>query len=161
VKPRSVEYTAFATSYGDFQYKLMPFGLCDALAIFQRFISNILFKNWKQNCAVYLDDILITTLDIPNHIKTLKSVLTALTSENVIGNRKKSLFLKKGKRISWYEIDSSGIKPLKKLINDLLILKTPNTKMEEEKMLGSLNYIQKFIRDTGNLFHLVTKYKMI
>jgi Reverse transcriptase (RNA-dependent DNA polymerase) len=67
VEPQSVEYTVFATPYGNFQYKVMPFGLCNGPAIFQWFISYILFKNLNQNCAVYLDDILITTLDIPNH----------------------------------------------------------------------------------------------
>jgi Reverse transcriptase (RNA-dependent DNA polymerase) len=119
VEPQSVEYTEFATPYGNFQYKVMSFSLWNALAIFQRFISNILFKILDQNCAVYLDDILFATLDIPNHIRILKSILLALTPENIIGNKKKSLFLKKEKEFHGYEIDSSGIKPQKKLINDL------------------------------------------
>ncbi len=51
--------TAIRTRDGHFEYLVMPFGLCNAPATFQRFITNVLQKFVDRTCVVYLDDILV------------------------------------------------------------------------------------------------------
>jgi hypothetical protein len=51
--------TAFRTQDGYFEYLVMPFGLCNALATFQRFITNVLQRFVDRTYVVYLDDILV------------------------------------------------------------------------------------------------------
>ena len=62
--------TAFWTPNGMFQFNLMPFGLCNAPATFQRLMDDIFHSDLLRDIVAYLDDLLIygTTLD-----KTLDS----------------------------------------------------------------------------------------
>ena len=55
-EPRSK--TAFATNSGLFQFKVMPFGLCNAPATFERMMDRVLQGLWWSHCLVYLDDII-------------------------------------------------------------------------------------------------------
>ena len=55
--------TAFKTRYGHFEYQVMPFGLINAPASFQRYINKILVEKLDIFVIIYLDDILIYTDD--------------------------------------------------------------------------------------------------
>ncbi|XP_075056501.1 uncharacterized protein LOC142142514 [Mixophyes fleayi] len=76
--------TAFNTRDGHYEYLVMPFGLCNAPAVFQGFINEI-FRDLLYVCVVvYLDDILIFSQDLPSHHQHVAEVLSRL--------RKNSLF---------------------------------------------------------------------
>ena len=69
------EKAAFCTTEGLFQFKVMPFGLCNAPASFQRLILSGV--QWSQ-CLVYLDDIIVLGRTFEEHLKNLCSVLQRL-----------------------------------------------------------------------------------
>ena len=56
--PEHVPRTAFKTKYGTFQYKVMPFGLCNAPATFQR-TMDLVFGKLRDIVGVYMDDVLV------------------------------------------------------------------------------------------------------
>ena len=67
--------TAFATHSGLFQFAVMPFGLCNAPATFERFMSQVMRGlHWKR-CLVYIDDILVFGNDFESALHSLELVL--------------------------------------------------------------------------------------
>jgi len=53
------DLTTFYTYYGSYKYKVLPFGLMNGLATYQRYINNVLFNYLNEFCTAYLDNILI------------------------------------------------------------------------------------------------------
>jgi len=78
----SVKYTSFVTPLGQYEYLQMPFGLTNAPRVFQRFIHTIFDTLIREHkLLVYLDDILIATKDIDEHLAVL-SELFELAGKN-------------------------------------------------------------------------------
>ena len=73
--------TAFQTKYGSYQFKVMPFGLCNAPATFQRTI-NCALKGLEPFSGAYTDDIVIFSTSLQDHLRQLCKVLAASGSTN-------------------------------------------------------------------------------
>ena len=72
------DLTTFRTRYGSYKYKVLPFGLCNGPASFQRYINDILFDYLYDFCTAYVDDILIYSEDPLEHDAQVKKVLQRL-----------------------------------------------------------------------------------
>ena len=72
MSPESVETTAFSTPFGLFQFKVMPFGLRNAPATFQRLMESAFKQLENKNILVYLDDIIVFSNTIEEHIGHLQ-----------------------------------------------------------------------------------------
>ena len=82
VRESNIQKTAFVTIYGAFEYLVMPFGLCNAPATFQRVMNTILRDGLDKFVLVFLDDILIYSRTKEEHEKHIRAVLDRLRSEN-------------------------------------------------------------------------------
>ena len=72
------EKTAFCTSEGLYEFNVMPFGLCNAPATFQRPMDTVLAGLQWDHCLVYLDDIIIVGRSFEEHLTALRLVLESL-----------------------------------------------------------------------------------
>jgi hypothetical protein len=73
------EKTAFSVPRrGHFQFKVMPFGLCNAPATFERLMENVLRGLQWERCLVYLDDIIVTGKTVQEVVDNLEKVLIRL-----------------------------------------------------------------------------------
>ena len=70
------EKTEFRTRLGLYYSTVMPFGLCNAPATFQSMMDNIFHDLLDNGVIVYLDDILIYTDNVDNHIPLVQEVLS-------------------------------------------------------------------------------------
>src|SRR5258708_31303327 len=75
--------TAFTSKFGLYEYLVMPFGLCNAPAVFQHFMNNIFCRLMIKRIAIYLDDILNGALQIPQLRETTIEVLQILHENNL------------------------------------------------------------------------------
>ena len=70
--------TAFTTRKGHYEFNRMPFGLTNAPATFQRLMNNLLQPVIYKCALVYLDDVIIYSRTIEDHIKHLQAVFDLL-----------------------------------------------------------------------------------
>ena len=67
--------TAFCTTEGLFEFNVMPFGLCNSPATFQRLMDMVLTGLQWNSCLVYLDDVIILGTTFHHHLQNLHLVL--------------------------------------------------------------------------------------
>ena len=83
VRAEDQEKTAFITKFGLFEFKVMPFGLCNASATFQRIMNKILGTSIEKYVMVYLDDVIIYSHTFEKHLKHLEEVLNRIRKANL------------------------------------------------------------------------------
>ncbi|MCW4335348.1 MAG: reverse transcriptase family protein, partial [Candidatus Thiodiazotropha endolucinida] len=104
------EKTAFASRKGLFEFKVMPFGLCNAPASFERLMETVLAGlNW-QICLIYLDDIIVTGKTFEDMVNNLDQVFNRLSDANLkLKPRKCRLFAREVEFLG-HIISEQGIK---------------------------------------------------
>lgn len=74
-----ISKTAFHTHLGHYEYRVMPFGLCNAPSTFQAAMNSLLSLFLQKFVAVFFDDILIYSGSLPDHLHHLECIFHALS----------------------------------------------------------------------------------
>ncbi len=151
VRPEDREKTAFITQDGLFQFKHMPFGLCNAPATFQRLMDRVLSGLKWSMCLVYLDDVLIFSRDFPEHLRRLDLVLGAIQSAGLVLNLEKCQFCVKEIPFLGHVLTSCGIKPSNDKVRAILEYRRPKETSSLRSFLGLIGYYRRFVPDFAAL----------
>lgn len=112
MEPNSRPLTAFPTPYGLYQWRVMPMGLMNAPAIFQRAMNTILREHIRAGyCLVYLDDIIVLSRSIEEHAKHLEAVLSALAAHRLFCQLPKCTWAKPELKYLGHIVSGAGVKP--------------------------------------------------
>jgi len=84
--------TTFSTKLGTYEYLVMPFGLCNAPAAFQRWINAVLMEHIDMCCIVYLDNVLIYSNTLQQHRKEVSDILKAIRKSGMKVKPSKCVF---------------------------------------------------------------------
>lgn len=155
--PRDVSKTAFTVEGGHYEYVRMPFGLKNAPSTFQRVMDNVLKELQGTICLVYLDDIIIFSTSLQEHVENLRKVFQKLRQANLKVQLDKSEFLKKEIAFLGHLVTTEGIKPDPSKIQAITDFPIPRTPKEIKSFLGLLGYYRKFIRDFAKLTKPLTE----
>ena len=79
MSPEAKWQAAFVTNEGLFHFRVMPFGLCNAPATFERLMDRVLCGMRWSRCLVYLDDVISFGTSIPEALTRLEEVLSRLS----------------------------------------------------------------------------------
>lgn len=150
--------TAFSTPLGHYEYIRMPFGLKNAPATFQRLMNSVLKEFINNICVVYLDDILVFSTSLEEHIDSLKKIFNTLRKHNLKIQFDKCNFLAKETEYLGHVLTPEGVKPNPKKIDDIVKLHLPKTQKQIKSFLGVTGYYRKFIRDYAKVAHPMIKY---
>lgn len=158
VKEEDREKTAFITPHGLYEFVRMPFGLKNAPATFQRFMNEILRDYINKTCVVYLDDILIFSTSLQEHIKAIREIFDILERKNLKIQVDKCNFLKKETEFLGHILTDKGMKPNPDKIKIIEKLELPRTERQIKSFLGTTGYYRKFIKDYSKVAQPITKY---
>ena len=126
VREQDREKTAFRTASGHYQFRVMPFGLNNAPATFQRLMNDVLRDYLRKFVAVYLDDIIIFSKDKKSHKRHVKKVLNKIRGANLkIKITKCQWFLNEIKFVG-HKVNRQGIQPDEEFIDYPIEIKDYN-----------------------------------
>ncbi|GBG76940.1 hypothetical protein CBR_g23154 [Chara braunii] len=112
IQPQDRYKTAFKTWYGHFEWVVMPFGLTNAPATFQAAMTTEFRDLLDRSVLIYLDDILVYSRTLNEHIVHLHAVLDRLRLAKYKANRDKCEFAKQELEYLGHYVTPEGIRPL-------------------------------------------------
>ena len=107
--PEAQEKTAFVTHEGLYEFSVMPFGLCNAPATFQRLMEITLRGLARHKCVVYLDDIMVIVRSFEDYLDNLREVLERLRQAGLKLKPKKCHLMQSEVTYLGYVVSESGI----------------------------------------------------
>lgn len=151
VDPRDVPKTAFQVEHGLYEYLRMPFGLKNAPGTFQRVMDNVLREFVGKCCLIYMDDIIVFSTSLQEHLENLEKILRALEKVNLKLQLDKCEFLKKEVAFLGHIVTDQGVKPNPDKISVIKGWPLPKNQKELKGFLGILGYYRRFIRDFAKI----------
>ena len=144
--------TAFRSRYGHYEWKVMPFGLCNAPATFQRFMNDI-FRDLLDVCVVvYLDDILVFSRSKEEHQQHLRQVLQRLREHHLVAKPKKCVLGQESIEFLGHVIGNGSLEMSSEKIKAIQAWKTPFASLKEVRaFLGLASYYRRFIRNFAKI----------
>jgi len=151
IAPEDTHKTAFQTRYGHYEFLVVPFGLTNAPATFQTLMHNILKPHLDIFVLVYIDDILIFSKSLEEHLQHLRQIFNILRKHKLYAKLEKCEFLKDELDYLGFLIGKHGIKTQPRKIEAINNWPTPKTQTNIRAFLGITGYYRKFIKDYANI----------
>ena len=143
------EKTGFACEMGLFQWKRMPFGLCNATATFQRLMAQALTSvttKYGNLIMCYVDDVVIATPTLEDHIERLDEVFSCMKQAGLKCKPSKCEILRDSIKYLGRLVDKHGMRPDPEAIEAALTWNAPKTDTQLMIFLGFANYYREFIK---------------
>ena len=155
------EKTAFSTGCGLWQFTVMPFGLCNAPATFERLMELVLAGLPWSVCLLYLDDILVHAKTFEEEIANLREVFGRFRAANLKLNPKTCELFRQKVLYLGHIVTQEGISTEPSKVEAVISWPTPMNKRELRGFLGLCSYYRKFIKSfsdvAGPLYKLIEK----
>lgn len=155
--PESRHITAFITHCGLFRFKVLPYGLASAPAIFTRKLKSVI--GTCNNTVSYIDDILVFGSSKDEHDLALANVKKSLENAKLVINEEKSLYGVQSLEYLGRTISSNGIEVSKRALKSLREMPSPTNKAQLRSVLGMFGfyrqYVPHFAAISSTLFDLV------
>ncbi|GBM80234.1 Retrovirus-related Pol polyprotein from transposon 297, partial [Araneus ventricosus] len=144
IQPEDKDKTAFTTGQELWQFKVMPFGLCNAPATFERLMETVLSGLTSEACLVNLDDIIIVGRTFEEHLNNIRKVFQRLQTANLMISPKKCRFFRKEVSYLGHIISADGVKTDQKKTKAVADWPRPETVYDLRSFLGLCTYYRRF-----------------
>ena len=149
--------TAFITHQGLYEFNRLPMGLANSPSVFQRALNFILRKFINIICLIYLDDIVIFSRTIEEHIIHLSQILTCLKEAGLKVKLSKCQFAQTAVKYLGHIVSADGVRPNPGKVDSIVKFPSPKNVDELKTALGMLSYYRKYIRGYAEIAHPLTK----
>ncbi|KAL6730064.1 hypothetical protein Aduo_001060 [Ancylostoma duodenale] len=139
------EKSAFTTTEGLYQFRVLPFGLASSPAVFQRLMHAVLSEILGDEVSCYLDDVMVATCSKERHVEVLSKVFEALRKANLKLNPWKCKLFKRRVDFLGHVIDEEGLHTDPAKVKSILQYPLPKDRTELRTFLGMCSYYRKFV----------------
>lgn len=151
LEEESKQYTAFTIPGRPlYQFRVMPFGLCNAAQRLCRLMDKVIPSKLKSN-VIYLDDLLIISDEFSTHLKLLEQVAECLKKANLTIGLKKSNFCFKEQKYLGFIIGGGGLKTDPEKVEAIQRNSIPTSPREVRSFLGTTGWYRRFIKDFSTI----------
>ncbi|KAJ9509154.1 hypothetical protein QJQ45_001643 [Haematococcus lacustris] len=147
ITPEDVPKTAFRTPEGHFQFKVLSFGLTNAPATFQRVMNNAFAPVLGKCALVYLDDILVMSKSLPEHLQHLRLVFDLLRKNKLYAKMSKCEFMQLTLRFLGHVISAGAISVDPDKVRAIVDWPVPSSLTQLQSFLGAANFVRKFVHN--------------
>lgn len=130
-----------------YQFKRMPFGLCNAAQSMCRLMDLVLPSETREHIFVYIDDLLVVSADFETHIQRLKLVGSSLRKANLTINIEKSKFCMRSIKYLGHIVGNGQIKPDPGRVQCICEFPQPRTVKQIRRFLGMAGWYQRYIKN--------------
>jgi hypothetical protein len=144
LKEEDRKKTAFATTSGLYEFRVMPFGLCNAPATFERCMENVLRGLCWKECLVYIDDIIVAGISIDDTNQKISLVMDRLREAKLKLKPQKCALFRTHIEFLGHTVSASGIQPSADKVKTIFARPRPRTREEMKTFLGMTGYYKLY-----------------
>ena len=143
--PDDQEKTSFVTAQGTYCYRVMPFGLKNAGATYQRLVNRMFQKQICTTMEVYIDDMLVKSTTAELHIAHLSEAFQILRNYNMKLNPAKCAFRVSAGKFLGFIVNHRGIEAKQDKIKAVLDMPSPSGIKEVQRLTGRIAALSQFV----------------
>ena len=145
IEGKDVAKTAFRTRYGHYEWRVLPFGLTNAPAIFMDQMHRIFSDLLDKSVVVFLDDILIYSKTREEHAKHLREVLRRLRKWKFYANLDKCKFWQSEVTFLGHKVTSNGLNMEEDKVKAILDWPQPKDQKDVRVFNGLASWYRRYI----------------
>ena len=147
IKEEDIPKTAFKTRYGHYEFTVMPFGLCNAPATFQRTMNDVFRDLLDDFVIIFLDDILIFSNSLEAHEKHVGEVLKRLRDQGFYAKQSKCSFARTSVEFLGHIVSRDGIHVDPKKVESILAWPRLETVHDVRSFLGGAAFLRRHLKN--------------
>jgi hypothetical protein len=156
VHPDDIHLLAVHTPFGLYEWTVMPMGVRNAPATHQRRMIAALRPLIGKICHVYLDDIIIWSLTVEEHIANVETVLLALREAHLYCSPKKTTLFCTEVTFLGHVISARGVEADASKVSRILDWPVPKSSHDVKSFLGLVRYIAQYLPDLAAYTRILT-----
>ena len=149
--PDDMSKTAFVCEKGLFAFKVLPMGLINSGATYQRTIEQIMAPIQYETCLIYLDDIIVYSKTFEEHIQRLDEVFTRIGRANLRFSPKKCFVTQREVTFLGHRVSPLGVAMCEDKVQAVQNWPIPTCVKDLRAFLGLASYYRKFIQSFSSI----------
>ncbi|KAM1074742.1 hypothetical protein COP2_020149 [Malus domestica] len=141
---------------GAYEYLVMPFGLRNAGATYQRAMNAIFHDLIGQNMEVYIDDIVVKSKTEEQHLTDLRQALKRMRIYKLKMNPKKCAFGVRAGNFLGFLVHQRGVEVDNNKSRAVMESPSPTNKVQLQRLLGKINFLRRFIANLAGKIQPLT-----
>ena len=138
--------TTCVTRYGSYEFLVMPFGLTNALATFSNLMNDVFYEFVDRFVMVYLDDIVVYSESLDDHLEYLRNVLSKLRKHQLNVKKEKCEFAQQEILFLGHKVSKGLVMMDERKVQAILNSPPPSKVAELRFLLGLANHYRNFIQ---------------